>query len=123
MVDRNARSVNAPINMVARPFFGQLQQILQVNLPAMPSGREVVAPQTILLAVIQDCEINEATRTQAEIDLDIRYITRMGALQVVDLQTVQCVVGRVKDRGKYAIIDRSGTLARAIFVDDDGDSV
>ncbi|KAI0822204.1 hypothetical protein BC628DRAFT_706526 [Trametes gibbosa] len=48
-------------------------------------------------------------------DLDIHYYTRMGSSDYVDVTTIQCVVGRIKDRGHYAIIDCSGTLSRAIF--------
>jgi hypothetical protein len=35
------------------------------------------------------------------------YFKEFGAEEVVDLDTLQCVVGRVKDRGEWAIVDRS----------------
>jgi len=35
----------------------------------------------------------------------------IGKLAVVDLGTIQCVVGRIYDQGKWIIIDRSGDLA------------
>lgn len=53
--------------------------------------------------------------------LDINYYRQAsGQIQVIDLACVQCVVGRVLSRGRWAIIDRSGSMARAIFVDDEG---
>jgi hypothetical protein len=33
-----------------------------------------------------------------------------GADEVVDLKTVQCVIGRVKDRGEWSIVDRSDNV-------------
>ena len=37
----------------------------------------------------------------------ISYYKDCGAEEVVDLNTVKCVIGRVKDRGEWAIVDRS----------------
>jgi hypothetical protein len=37
----------------------------------------------------------------------------LGGLEAVDLELIQCVVGRIFDRGKWVIIDRSGELAHA----------
>ena len=42
---------------------------------------------------------------------DIYYYEEFGADEVVDLETIQCVVGRIKDRGKWALIDRSDRVA------------
>jgi hypothetical protein len=36
---------------------------------------------------------------------------------VIDLQTIGCVVGRVKRGKTWGIVDRSGELARTVFVD------
>ena len=55
-------------------------------------------------------------------DLDINFYTNLGRYEVVDITSIQCLVRRVKDRGQWAIIDRSGALARAIYIpaeDDD----
>ena len=41
----------------------------------------------------------------------VHYET-MGKTEIVDLNTVQCVVGRIRDRKGWAIVDRSGGLAR-----------
>ena len=45
----------------------------------------------------------------------MHYFKTHGRTEVVDITTVQCLVGRVKDRGTWTIIDRSGNLARATF--------
>ena len=36
---------------------------------------------------------------------------------VIDLRTVECVVGRVQRGNEWGIIDRSGEFARTVFVD------
>ena len=52
--------------------------------------------------------------------LNIPYYTeptKPVALRAVDMNTMMCLVGRIKDRGRWAIVDRSGDMARAEFVD------
>lgn len=39
----------------------------------------------------------------------------LGRVNVVDLTTLQCCIGRVSDRGYWAIIDCSGPYAQASF--------
>ena len=51
--------------------------------------------------------------------LPIPFYTRAGALEVVDIKCIQCVVGRVEDRGRWGLVDRSGPLAHAVFTDTD----
>ena len=41
----------------------------------------------------------------------IYYYEEFGVDEVVDLEKVQCVVGRIKDRGKWALIDQSNSMA------------
>ena len=71
-------------------------------------------PQTLLLAVIRTCTIEDDHNR-----LDIHYYRNHGRTEVVDLNMIQCCVGRVKDRGRFAIVDRSGPLARAVFVEEE----
>jgi hypothetical protein len=67
--------------------------------------------ETIILAAISECKIT------AHNDLDMHYYRDEGALQVVDISTVQCLVGRIKTTNgrDWAIIDRSGSLARPYY--------
>jgi len=46
--------------------------------------------------------------------LDMHFYRDVGVLDVVDITCLQCLVGRVKDGARWAIIDRSGRLARAV---------
>ncbi|KAH9849713.1 hypothetical protein C2E23DRAFT_932379 [Lenzites betulinus] len=111
LVDKNARYRNRPVILEKKTFYGQLRQLLVIDLHPVPSA---VPPQitssTIVLGAIQRCLIENDHRT-----LDIHYYKRLGGLELVDITTVQCLVGRVQDRGRFAIIDRSGSLSRAIY--------
>ena len=76
-------------------------------MPATPDLR-IDKPETIILASIKNCPIKRST------DLDMHYYQNEGGYtEVVDLSTIQSLVGRVFDRGWWTIIDRSGKLARA----------
>jgi len=50
-------------------------------------------------------------------DLGTLYYEELGPLEVVDLATIHCVIGRVYDRGCWAIIDRSEKTAKTVFVE------
>ncbi|KAI0645014.1 hypothetical protein C8Q79DRAFT_911885 [Trametes meyenii] len=112
LVDLNARSRNAAIQLIPRTFYGQLQQILVIDCPPIPNSTySDRAP--LIFAVIRTCDISEDHPV-----LDIHYYAKESTLDVVDVTTVQCLVGRLRDRGRWAIIDRSGSLSRALYADD-----
>ncbi|CDO68471.1 hypothetical protein BN946_scf184754.g5 [Trametes cinnabarina] len=114
LVDQNARFRHAEVALQPKTLYGQLQHIFEVQLAPMPSHGYPDAPSSVILAAIQTCQIQ-----RSNLPLDIHYYTRMGATDYVDVQTIQCLVGRIKDRGHFAIIDRSGSLSRVLFVDSD----
>ncbi|KAI0770690.1 hypothetical protein C8Q74DRAFT_1202285 [Fomes fomentarius] len=117
LVDRNARYHQREIEFEPQTFYGQLLHILVVNLTGHPtaSGSTHSAHETdntLVLGVVQTCVIDESNDS-----LDIHYYSRMGATTAVDITTVQCAVGRIRERNRWAIIDRSGSLSRALFED------
>ncbi|KAI0369836.1 hypothetical protein BV20DRAFT_1036311 [Pilatotrama ljubarskyi] len=114
LVDKNARYRNRPVILEKKTFYGQLRQILVINLGPVPSASPPQSePSTLVLGVIRRCIIESDHRA-----LDIHYYRRHGALEIVDITTIQCLVGRVQDRGHYGVIDRSGALARAIYIEE-----
>lgn len=96
----------------ATEYFGQLKSILAVELP-LGIAPSVVQPKTLILAIIG------ARDTTTETSLNIPYYTesKPATVSAVDMTTLMCLVGRVKDRGRWAIVDRSGDSARAEFID------
>lgn len=114
LVDKNARYRNRPVMMEPRTFYGQLMRILVVDVKPIPTAiPPKTTSSTLVLGVIRTCVIDSDHR-----DLDIHYYKNQGRMEVVEITTIQCVVGRVKDRSHFGIIDRSGSLARPEFVDD-----
>ncbi|KZV98588.1 hypothetical protein EXIGLDRAFT_641451 [Exidia glandulosa HHB12029] len=99
---------------VRKEYFGQLQYIYILSLPALPKYKQP-EPQTLLLACVTDC----AGLSQPN-SVGIRYYSgKMGTSQVIDLASIECVIGRVEDRGQVAIIDRSNEFSRVIIPEDD----
>lgn len=110
-VDKNARHKNLPTQFVDCDFFGQLLRLVVLSL-APSSFRELGLqdPETLILAVIRTVKITQRH------SLGVHFYEQDGPVEVVDLNAVQCVVGRVRDRGRWAIIDRSGALAQIQYV-------
>ncbi|KAF9649280.1 hypothetical protein BDM02DRAFT_3233041 [Thelephora ganbajun] len=101
-MDNNA-SNDLPEDLVVETSFTQLLCIVQLDLPPSP---ELYHPkvETVLLAHVVTCN---TTRNE---DHQWEYST-MGKTHFIDLNSIQCSVGRVLDRGKWRFIDRSGPTA------------
>lgn len=99
-------------HFVPKSFYGQLQHILVIRMPASPQ-LGLANPETLILGSILTCKITHSN------DLDMHFYSEHGRTEVVDITTIQCLVGRFEDRKEWVIIDRSGDLARATFTLDD----
>ena len=91
--------------MVLETFFGELQRVVKINVPATPE-LNLKQPHVVFFAIVKQCKTTRSKEGFWE-------YTVLGGLEAVDLGLVQCVVGRVFDRGKWVIIDRSGERAHA----------
>ncbi|KAF8259668.1 hypothetical protein EI94DRAFT_1706931 [Lactarius quietus] len=85
-----------------------------------------VNPQKlIILATIRNCKVKDPGPAELE-GLDIHVYSAIGSLDLVNVTSIQALVGRVEyrvDGGGWAIINRSGSLTRAEWDptgDDDG---
>ena len=111
MVDRMRHKLRATPQFGRTECFRQLRPIIRLDLPTgiAPSVTKVV---TLVLAIIRGADASYET------SLMIPYYKELGRLEVVDMSTVMCVVGRIKDHcGRWAIVDRSGKSARADFIE------
>jgi hypothetical protein len=82
-------------------FFGQLDRILLLKLPSA-QRLNLDEPTTVIVALIKE--------VKATLRNGIYYYKNIGVDEVVDLSMLQCVVGRIQDRGEWAIIDRSDNV-------------
>ena len=100
-MDRHARRRGKTPDFVSQNFFGQLKRILLLGLPSA-QRLNLDEPTTVILALIRE--------VKATLKNDIYYYKDFGVEEVVDLSNLQCVVGRIWDRGEWAIIDRSDNV-------------
>jgi hypothetical protein len=84
----------------------------------IPKSKELKTnePQDVCLAVIRQVH---ATLPNAQGVPLIPFYSQSGALDPVDIKSIQCVVGRVEDRGRWGLVDRSGPLAHVVFAEVD----
>ena len=70
----------------------------------LPRSCEIHQPQeeTVLLAHLKTCEAVENE------DGFWEYSLMKPSLHFMDLNTIVCIVGRVRDRGRWIFVDRSG---------------
>jgi hypothetical protein len=106
---------------VLETFYGRLEHIFLIKLPAeCLNNTHFSSNEPIILAAIRSCKLDS---TPAELGkLDIHLYSHEGSLDFVDITSIQALVGRIpcSTGSKWAIVDRSGTLARAVFDNENG---
>ena len=102
LVDRHARCMRKTPDFEEQNFFGQLGHILVLELPSAQK-LHLAKPTMVIVAVIRE--------VKAKLKDGIYYYKEFGLDEVVDLEMIQCVVGRIQDRGEWALIDRSDSVA------------
>lgn len=86
-------------------FYGQILRFLVVDIPDSPQAG--IEAESLAYAVIRQVKLLD------EVAGGIKYYKDLGSIVFVDLNQVKCVIGRIMDRGKWAIIDRcTNTLAQ-----------
>ena len=113
-MDKYARQKRRRPEYEMKTFYGQLQHLFVISLPP-DTALHLTEPTIHMLASIKTCKIE-----RANVDLDIHYYSKLGGLDVLDITCVQCAVGRIPCKNGWAIIDRSGDLARAFYVPEAG---
>jgi hypothetical protein len=107
---------------VPETFYGRLEHIFRIEChPEYPNNTHFSSNEPIILAAIRNCKL-DTTPVQLE-RLDIHLYSHEGSLDFVDITSIQALVARVpcsKVGSNWAIVDRSGSLARAVFNNEDG---
>jgi len=103
-------------------FYGCIDQILECQLDSHNKIWSKFKDTFFLLAMITPCSTGGQDAAQdytTYSDTTTQILTDLWAVQ-----SLQCVVGRVKSRGSWGIIDRSGNFARTEFMSagDQGES-
>jgi hypothetical protein len=117
LVDIHARQWRREPEYVLHTFYGQLCHLFSIQFESACPDLGMDGPTTIILAAIRTCVLDD---NESDFNgLDIHHYSKYGALHFLDINTVQCLVGRVKDGNGWALVDRSGSLARSVFEDGD----
>ena len=83
-------------------FYGQILRFIVVNIPDSPQvDHHGIEAGSLAYAVIRQANLLD------EVAGGIKYYKDLGSVVFVDLNQVKFVIGRIMDRGKWAIIDRS----------------
>lgn len=90
-----------------------------VRFSELCQDERVEPEKPIFLVAICNCKLTTDDPQLAR--LDIHLYSQMGTLDIIDVTSVLALVGRlgVKSQvsgGAWAIVDRSGTLAHAIYI-------
>lgn len=128
LVDRNERFPKRPVLLERQVRYGQLHSIMVCTLPVSNLLRLTPQSQKLfLLAYITpvDTSVQRAgARTWPDATEEVvSYTETRETSIIVDVSSVECVVGRVKykinGRARWGIIDRSGDGARTTFGEDE----
>lgn len=96
--------------------YGRLEFILDFVLEASPDLK-TQSDRRHLLALITGCETDGRDATKEPVS----YTKMNSFMHAIDLAAVGAVIGRLQYGSvspSWAIVDRSGELARAVFTDD-----
>ncbi|KDN34296.1 hypothetical protein RSAG8_12621, partial [Rhizoctonia solani AG-8 WAC10335] len=114
LVDRLAHRPRAAPELKERSHYGQLQRVFAIDIP--PRTRKINAShtddRTLLLAFIREANTERSESCGYPV---IWYEGDLGSGEVVDANSVQCAVGRIRDDKRWWIIDRSSKLAYPVF--------
>ena len=120
LVDKHANMRRQKPVFIRKTFYGQLHHIFVIKWPALCADTRVELEKPIFLVAIRSCKLLKDDPEFSK--LDIHLYSEMGTLDIVDITSLQALVGCVKTQvtgGLWAIIDRSGALACAVYDDNE----
>ncbi|KAF9034764.1 hypothetical protein BJ165DRAFT_1330392, partial [Panaeolus papilionaceus] len=100
LVDVYAHQKHQKPKFVPEEYFGQLKHTFAIVIPRS-KRLGVKTPTTVVLALMQELKVYLRTN-------GLYYYKKRGSEELVDMNTVKCVIGRIPcAKGEWAIIDRS----------------
>jgi hypothetical protein len=105
LVDLDADRPDAPERLERQSQYGQVQHVFALRIPPRtkkinPSKHERI----LLLTLILEAPVIRDDGLEYEVAW---YEGKLGSGEVVDITTIQCVIGRAQDGRRWWIIDRS----------------
>ncbi|KAI0289703.1 hypothetical protein B0F90DRAFT_1641478 [Multifurca ochricompacta] len=107
-VDKFAHLPHRAPEFHLQDFFGKILCFVIVDIPHSPIHN--IKADSFIYAFISQVKISEPATNQC----GINYYKDLGPTEFVGLNQIKCVVGCIKDCGKWSIIDQSRLLAQAV---------
>ncbi|CCO34284.1 hypothetical protein BN14_08379 [Rhizoctonia solani AG-1 IB] len=114
MVDTLAHRRRAVEDLDQTSCYGQLWHVFRLDLPPKTIVNKASDPKVLLLALVYEAPIQRDYSFEYSV---ISYSGELSSGEVIDASTIACAVGRVKDKKRWWIIDRSSGLGDIEFVD------
>lgn len=90
-------------------FFGQVLRFLVVEMPTAEEYN--IQADRFIYAAIRQANITEPANKRCPIN----YYQNLGRVELVDLNYVRGLIGRIWDRNKWAIVDQNESQAKTNF--------
>jgi hypothetical protein len=102
-IDINAHKRNDPTVFQERTFYGRILGFLAVDIPLISFEQIVLSPRTHILANVSPIKLE---KKRNRLGMPAYKGDNLGPARLIDVSCIQCVIGRVKDREFWTIIDR-----------------
>ncbi|KAF8579867.1 hypothetical protein K439DRAFT_1620204 [Ramaria rubella] len=106
LIVKNPRPCCGQPTEYTQTFYGQLQYIIKIEMPRS-NKLGITEARRHLLALVKPCTTGNKDAT-----VEVTTYTQTMSSIFIDLQAIGAVIGRIKHGNEWAIIDRSGDLAR-----------
>jgi hypothetical protein len=85
-----------------RDFFGRVLQFFTLEVPAFPE--RLMEQTTLIFAVVRQLKVTHQVKDPFRL---CYFKDDSGPVEIVDINQIQCLVGRIHDRDEWAIVDRN----------------
>lgn len=114
-MDRHAHILNRRSEFELRPFYGQLLSILVFSIPGPDEVLGTTGTQSFVLAAVLPYDIMDETAATRGLILSDGH-TR--AIEIIDAQTIDQAVGRIKSGNEVAFLEKIGSRHVLEVLDD-----
>ncbi|KAM6503762.1 hypothetical protein JOM56_000705 [Amanita muscaria] len=101
-VDKYAHIRHRKPDLEMHDFFGRVLQFFTLDVPALPDG--LIEQTTMIFAVIRQLKVTHQVKDPFRL---CYFKDNSGPVEIVDINQIQCLVGRIYDRDEWAIVDRN----------------
>lgn len=103
-------------------YYGQLHYLVDFVMPIIVLNKKRHEEQRHVLAFVTPCTTKESDATKTLTAYKDGPLGQSPS-RFIDLNCVECAVGRIKSRNAWFIVDRSAGLARTSFIDEEDSDV